>query len=396
MLQTLQDNEDEWDSQIAERKILLVNEDIEAAKKQIESLEKQKKQLDISYEKYQEELRNLQDNIEILENSNQNEIEVSIGEDDEEETFFTILSDLENEEASLRGEIQSYNDLQRELGHNRNKYQQENIRMKKDLDFDLQKLEEEENKLRETVDNLNHMNLEYDSKSGHLRDLIESCETLKIEEKKLSDELQKTGRATLASLKAEEAQKKKELEDALQLEVKLKKKLARKQRMLQNEYESKTSMLNREQSIATWKNDRALLAGKLRKAKQHLVIEMQSLSTARKRREELALKCKKLFGESDPGDATGMRAKQIVMAEVRANGLSVEQEKSEERLVEESYNEELQRQKELMKKTLSIFRKHRDETIGSLQEELADCSQDGYIKLLKSEMNELISAISQI
>ncbi|OHT16640.1 hypothetical protein TRFO_13070 [Tritrichomonas foetus] len=395
MHQTLHDNNDEWDAQIAERRLALVNEDIEAAQKQIASLEKQKIQLNREYLNLEFTLNELQSNLEDLENANQVEDENDDDDEDTEGTFFTILSELESEEAALRGELQSYKDLQRDLGHQKGKYAQQNLKMQKDLEFEKERLENEEMRLRESLDTLNTLQEEYDQKSSLLNGLIQSCEELENEERLLSEELQRQGENVVKDLKLREAELKKELEQALKQEENLKKLLANNQRKLQNHVDELSSKLNKNQSIASWKNDRALLAGKLRKAKQQLVVEMASLNTARQRREDLAVRCKTLLGEDDPGDATGMRAKQMVRAEIESLGLQKQPEVDEEAQIETQYFEELNEQLKLIDNSIIVFTKHRNDTLASLNDELQECSQDGYIRLLKSEMDELQAAVSR-
>ena len=149
MIQALQIDAQEWDSQIAERRLILVNEDIEATNKQIQSLEKQKNDL---YKKYKEQefiLDELRSNMETIQSNNDSEDDF---DDDAEGDFFTLLSELENEEAALRGELQSYQELQKSLSHDRRVYSSTNNKLKSDLDLDKQKLQALQDEIKKSDD----------------------------------------------------------------------------------------------------------------------------------------------------------------------------------------------------------------------------------------------------
>lgn len=395
MIQSLQENNDEWDAQIQERRLSLVNEDIEAAQKQIASLQRQKKELKKNYLNLEFQLDELQSNLEILQNANQND-----GYDDEnndeniEGTFFTLLSELESEEAALRGEIQSYIDLQKSLGHDQAKLANENKRMQKELDFDKKKLDSAQDKLTTSKNVLNQLQLEYDAKSTELENLVQSCTELQKEELALSEELAQRTDNVVNELKQIERERKAEYDEELKREERLKKDLNATQRKMQNQVDNMNKKLIKEQSISSWRSDRSIITNKLRKAKQQILIEQQSLSTAKKRKENLEKEIKRLLGNEDPGDGTGMRAKQIVRAEIDSLEPQSLPEADDEKLIEYDYNRELKGELELIDSSLEVFRKHREETLRSLQNEYEECTQQGYLKLLRSEMNELQAIVS--
>lgn len=395
MLQSLQANNDEWDAQIQERRLSLVNEDIEAAKKQIASLQRQKKDLTKTCLDLEFRLDELRSNLEELQNLNQNtNQEDEENEADVEGTFFTLLSELESEEAALKGEIQSYKDLQKSLGHDRATLANTNKRMQKELDSDKQKLESAQDTLTVSKNVLNQMQLEYDTKSTELENLIQSCSRLQNEEISLNEELMKHSDNVVNELKQIEKERKAEYEEELKREERLKKDLNATQRKMQSQVDNMNKKLIKEQSISSWRSDRSIITNKLRKAKQQIILEQQSLSTAKKRKENLENEIKRLLGEEDPGDATGVRAKQLVRAEIDSLEPQTQFDNDDEKTIEYDYNRDLLSQLELIENSLLIFKSHREETLLSLQNEFQECTQQGYLKLLKSEMNELQSIVS--
>lgn len=394
MIQALQVDAQEWDSQIAERRLTLVNEDIEATKKQIQSLEKQKNILNQKYKDIEFTLDELRSNMDTIQTDNDEDDENG---DDSEGDFFTLLSDLENEEAALRGELQSYKELQKSLAHDRRKYSSVNSKLKSDLNIDKQKLESLQDEIKKSDDELKDLQVQLDTRTTALNDLIQRCTDLQTEEIEISDELKRLGESMVTELAEAEKNQKILLSEAKKKEEDTTKLLARTQREYQKNVDKLNQDLSRQNSISFWRNDRALLTGKLKKAKTQLQTELQNAKSAQKRQDTLSMSMKKMFGENDPGDGTGIRAKEIVLAGIERLKSEMEYpDNDEEQLqIEMDYNNDLHNQLEMIESSLETFYKHRNETINSLNDELFECTQDGYLKLLQSELSELQSSLSR-
>ena len=69
--------------------------------------------------------------------------------------------------------------------------------------------------------------------------------------------------------------------------------------------------------------------------------------------------------------------------------------KDEEFLIEQEYNAQLQQELDMIETSFSALKKQYDRQIMSLKEELDDCSQVGYIKLLQNEMKDLLSSLAK-
>lgn len=393
MIQALQVDAQEWDSQIAERRLILVNEDIEATNKQIQSLEKQKNVLYSKYKDLEFTLDEIRSDLETIQNNDSDDE----FDGDAEGDFFTLLSELENEEAALRGELQSYQELQKTLSHDRRKYSSVNTKLKSDLDLDKQKLQTLQDELKKSDDELKDLQVQIDAKTTNLNDLIQRCTDLQAEEIEITEELKRFGEQMVTELAKEEIEQKEKLTMAQKQEVQLTKKLAKTQRAYQKDVDQLNQNLSKQNSVSFWRNDRSLLTGKLKKAKSQLQIELQNVKSAQKRQDMLAIGMKRMFGENDPGDGTSLRAKEIVWAGIERLKAEVQfPDSDDEQLqIEKDYNLDLQNQLNMIENSLQTFYKHRNETLDALNDELFECTQDGYLKLLQSELSELQTSLSR-
>jgi hypothetical protein len=200
------------------------------------------------------------------------------------------------------------------------------------------------------------------------------------------------------SLKFQEEKKKQELE-ALRDELKIaEKKKKRELDTLRRDYDQMaaraTTALTEKQSVASWMNTRAVLAAKLRKSRQKLLQDKQTLAGAKKRKEVIEDKFRKLLGVDDP-DGTGSFAKFVVLAEIdeiegKGDGDALKQIE-----LEQEFNQELTEQILALDKSIHEFNAYRNEAMSALNEELMECSQNGYLKLLHDEMNHLQVALSR-
>lgn len=388
MKQALLEESQEWDIQFAERRLALVDDDIEATKKQIQSLEKQKNNLQEQYKNYEYTLDEIRTTIETLQI---NEFPDKASNDiDSEGDFFTLLSELENEEVALKSELESYHKLKKQLAHDRRKLLSTNSKIQSEVESDKLKLDNLQKEMQTTEDILKDLQYHIDSKTLHYNELFQQCSEMQQEELRITEELKVYGESLQADLQQAEKEQIKELEMAKKAEIEKEKSLANAQRNYQNQVNKKYKELQKESSISNWLNDRSLLIGKIRKAKTQLATEQQSIEGAEKRKAKIASDLKKALGDSDPGDGTGPKAKQMVRAEIEHLKSEKQLQASEDQIqTETDYNNELTQQLKLLTESVETFNRHKSETLNSLTEELNECSRDGYLKLLQNELAEL-------
>ena len=142
------------------------------------------------------------------------------------------------------------------------------------------------------------------------------------------------------------------------------------------------------QSVSSWRGERSLITGKLKRSKQRLAMIEQNIASVAKREQLLAEKFSQLLGVDDPS-GTGDLAKSMVVAELDDSYGAEQTETDEELALEQSYNKELKDQLALIEESFRVFNEHRNETINGLNDELQECTQAGYIRLLKEELDSL-------
>ena len=379
MEQTLRENEVEWEDQIAERKLLLIDDDINAAIKQIRSLENQKSEL-----KKQIEVLN-QSNSKLFAETTR--IEDDTNKEVVEGTFFTLLAQLEAEEASLKGELQSYKDLQRTLGHEISKYTQMNKKLAGLVEIEEKRTHEDQKEIRALTDRLIDLNDQLDKKKLHLDELQKDCINLRQETANVTDLLKEHQENVLHTLLAEEREMKTKLEELTHEE----KKLSEERDRARRDYEASVAECNqkivKQQSISSWLHDRSVLIGKLKRARQQLQQANNSVNDCKKKEDVLAKKFKRLLQDDDP-TGTGLMARRMVQAEIdeitkKRQGSSL----TDEIELAQDHKDELTEKLEQVTKSVELFKAYRNETLRELNEELLQCSQHSYLNLLQGELN---------
>lgn len=387
MEEILRENDIEFSDQVAERKLKLVDDDIVAAKKQIASLENQKLQLS----------REIHELSEANERLTSHESGIHEGEKREavEATFFTLLAQLEAEQASLQGELQSYKDVQRNLGHQISKYTQINKKLAGRAEIEERRCQEDQEEIREINDQLLDLNEQLDKKKLRLDELQKECMALKKETEHLTEQLKSHKENVLGQLLEEEKEKKKQLADLVHNEKLMREEVARKRRDYEASVAESNAKIVKQQSISSWLHDRTVLVGKLKRMRQQLQHAKRSLEDCNKKKDVLARKFTRLLQDDDP-TGNGVMARKMVQAEIEAieknQGLS---KLSNEVDVAYDYREELTQKLEQLNKSVAVFKAHRKQTLDELNEELVQCSQYSYLNLLQSELNALQSTVSR-
>ena len=83
-------------------------------------------------------------------------------------------------------------------------------------------------------------------------------------------------------------------------------------------------------------------------------------------------------------------AKKIIQAEINYLQAQPSNEIDEELLIERSYGDELAQQLELIEHSIKVFHQHKGSIMSSLNLELNQSSQVGYLQLLESEKHDLM------
>lgn len=376
--------EDEKD----ESKLLLILDDIEASKKQIESLEKEKKSLT-------KDLNNLTFNLDELKvkknllTSISKPLASNEATNNSEEQFFSFFNSLENREAEIEGRLEGNRELTANLNHQLNQLQQKNKNLKNELKRVEQEATEEEDSFTVSNNNLVDLNIKLDEITKENEFLLQKCEELKNELQERDSHLKGEVMVQYEELTARYKKGQQELEDLKKQSENKKKELNRSDKKLQEKIDLKKKEISQGLTINQWRTDRSVLKDKLKNYKTQLFSIQKNLDDSKRRDDDLEEKYNKLLGENHNFGQCDLAKKCLISS---INHFDEEKEavtSSKDYDYEIEYTKQLTKEQECIDKSLEIFRQYRDNQINSLNQELKQCSNYGFLILLKEELEEL-------
>ena len=379
-----------WEVTSNERTSCILDDDIRAAtlhlgalKNENEELSKELSDLEFNLEELQLENDSLKQNSSVLDSS-------------ETTTFFNYLTYFENEENSLKAELKAHQEMSRELGHKKNILLQKNHSLHHKIEIERQQIEDETEQIAVLTDQLQERSDALYEKEQYVSELQAACAQFEAEIQQKKDEIMSYGETVTAHLIKQEKDIKEQIKEKQKEYEDLKKEIAKQERLMQEEFNSKEKKVAQQQSIRNWENERALLMGKLQRVRNQLSSESKNAENAKNRNKELRKKLKDLLNDDDPGDGTGLRAKQLLMAEIKSIENRQPSQVDEELMLEQGYSDDLNQQLDLIRESTRIFKLHRDATFKSLKAELDECTQSGYLRLLQEEFNALQVSLTKI
>lgn len=358
---------------------------LEAAKQELELLKRQKTVLESTLQDLQFRADELK--CELAEKKkDQEEESPEVGHG----VFFKLLTQLENREAELREKIEQQKKVYSSLTHEHSIVQQQNKKLKRELETQKNHLYNDEMNYRTARDKLDDLNSQIIDKENEYADLCELAEQLEQEliqkseenknaDKNLTDDLRKKRDELIVDLTRRQAEHNDMKNKIQQTEREC---ILRKQRQEKE--------LKKAESINEWKVERTQLNQNIIKSKKKLSDTLKALESARKRENTLKAKFKELLGEDDPGDGTGLTARRMLQAEIdRITNMS-DEVMEQELQVEREYYDSLKQQIEILEKSLKTFDSYRKDLLSSLDEEYEQASNTGYIQLLKEDLQEVV------
>lgn len=380
--------EDEKD----EAKLLLILDDIEASKKQINSLENEKNSLSTELENLTFHLRELRIQRDLL-SSPPEPLSQEENIQNAEENFFPYYNTLENRESEHEARLEGQRQITANLNHKLNEYHQKN----KSLKEELRKLEEEDNKLDDDILTSNNalvdLNIQLDSSIKENEFIIQKCEELKNELEERDSHLKENVMVQYETLTAKYKKDQLKLAELKKKTSKLQADISRHEKKAQDDFDLEKERCEKEAAISYWKNDRGVLKNKLKNLKAQLYSVQANLEKSKKRDEDLNDKYTKLLGENHNFGECEL-AKKCLLYDI--SDATKEKEitvSSKDYDYELEYSEQLLKELECIDKSLEVFHEYRDSQISSLNQELSQCSQIGFLTLLKEELAELQSQL---
>jgi len=313
-----------------------------------------------------------------------------------EETFFALLSRLEEQENKLIADVENKKKFLRDLSHKNGIITQKNTKLKEELNI----LNEKKNRALlaewKTKDELNNLKASYLEKNDELNSVISNFEEIHNELKQKTEGMSIEKESELNELRKRKREYLETLMERQQEEKTLKESLAQSERQIELQKRQNSMELQRIESVASWQNQRKVLMTKLNVSKSKLDAELNSMESARKREAALIKQFKALLGDDDPGNGTGKKAKEILLSAIEYYENQIHNELDCEISAEISYQNELTEQKKLLENSLQVFKEYQNDLLTTLDEDQRSAAEKGFISLLSSELANISEKCNKI
>jgi hypothetical protein len=376
---------DEWEAEVTERRLTLVLDDIGAAEKQLASLAHQRLELSKKLKNVDFEIEEVQCKLTIFDSAGHEPLLPT--DSIKSEGFFSILKKLENEQAGLASELQSYTELQRDLLRERQLLLHKNKDLKSNLDSNLQRLSDQQAKLRALSDDVKNIYVEVDSKLAETQLLQLQCDDVKRESIETAERLAKLN-DEISLKKKQEADNSKQLSDLRKKGQSLKENLGQAERFRDRKTDRAAAEAKEVRKLSAWYPARQILMQKLRKSREGLIQAKSDMRAAERRKELIAEKFRKALGVED-ATGEGEIAKSVILSEIEEIEGAVDADLLRNIKVETEMGRELSEEVRMLEESAANFERHRKGVMRELEMELMESSMDGYIKLLHEDLNAL-------
>lgn len=306
--------------------------------------------------------------------------------------FFQMLTSLEQQEEKLKNRLVVQKKYQEAIEHDFQRYEKKAGEFDNVIDDLERKLEDEMNNVCRARDELIQLEGAAQDKEHAYQDLSEKCDAFEVEIERRAGDINRKRSEIMDDLNRKKSKLIRNLEEAKREESELRSRVQQSTRYLKQKRKEQQKVLEDVESVKNWNSERKILSGRLAKAKQYFEQESRRYENAVRREEELKYKFLELLGGDDPGDGTGLRAKQLVQGAINKIRSSQDGSTGLELAVEQDYADQLQIEYDNLVKSAKMFQQYRDDLISSLETELTGTVNDGYLKLLRDEWKNLISS----
>jgi hypothetical protein len=299
--------------------------------------------------------------------------------------FFAFLSSIEEWEKEITTELASGSHKSRELTHYHNKLVQANKELRRQLELKRHRLALIQDTNRVLFDALTPLQAQVDDRAEIHRDLIRAAFALQTELNEITVPA-KSYEEKVAELRAEHLRRKELLETRKREQADALRTIATNERVADVRRRKCEAEVQTAQSIRTWETQRKSIKASLRKARVKLGACLTNLEGAMRRDAKLSQRIIGLVHGEDPGDATGLLARQILRAEIDAIPAP---EDGREMEIELEYKAQLKEQLDVISQAKKDLEEHRAKTLAELERELEQSSSPGYLLLLQEDLNAL-------
>ncbi|OHT00670.1 hypothetical protein TRFO_32581 [Tritrichomonas foetus] len=383
-----------FEEEKAKGRLLLLLDDIEAATKQLSSLENESESLSTKLKDLEFHLDELNLEKDLL--STPPKPLSQAENEDAEGKFFPFLNSLENRHTAALGNIEGQKQLASELGHQLSRLGQQNKKLKAEFELVESQLKAEELSLRESNDTLEDLEIQLDEKVKENEYLLKRCEDLKEELDERNDTIQNSIIAQADQLREIYREKQQQLSDIRRRSAELRGDLARLEKQQQEDLQNTKQSVKRGSQVGAWRNERAILKNKLKTLKTQYLNEQKNIESSSKRDKELQYKFAKLLGEDHNNGECELARKCIIANIEDTNAVKEAPVANKDLEYERDYTIQLEGELSRIKKSIAVFTECRENQLKALNEELDGCTQKGYIKLLREEFADIQAQLNKL
>lgn len=385
---------DKLERSIKEEKIIEenLNSDIESAHLQIKALENRKIKLENENKDLEFQIAEYQAEIEAYGTANVESQEDEFSDIPEEGTFFKLYRALESQLVFQEGQLDASSVLRAQLKEKLGKLRYTEQGLKENYRREQERYDIELTREKAAKDNLQDVNAQLLTTQNSYIQVAENSQIVKEHVNAHSvdnDELEKQ----IQELTKQLSDYQKELNSLLQTEKDLKLSIKKKQSKAETNLQQGQNAVQAAASIKSWESERRSLISNIKLIKKQIEQEKNHSVGNQKIINDLQNRFLKIFKDKD---SNCVRARAIALAELHDLQAPPTEEEVCVANAEESYLQELIRQKELLVNSLNTLESHYKNTSNSLNSEEKSSRSRMYIDLLEAEYSELQAELGQL
>lgn len=379
--------EEEWDNQFENMQNAQIDIEIEKSQQYLEMLQNQKSALQAKLETLANEPNYI--------TSFKIKQPILIGSSiPETGSFFKMVQDLEDLDQELKTQYENEKRLSSELSHQKNVSFQKLKKLQSTLNTYKAQLQSEEDRSllrRDAI--INEEDQLIRTEIDHQEEL-QNLNSLNNELMLLTKHIQNQTRETLDGLEGRITELQIELDETQFQESQIRSELQELQLMEKRQQEKLEKDIEKAKNIKFEQDSKISLMNRLRQLEEQIKIEKNDLYTAQSRESSIQDSFIGLF-PNDPGDGSCDEIKALIQGKIDQvkSGLSLDL--FEELEIETYYENDLKKQLETIDNTIETLQESHEQTKKGLMDELSNCQNDGYVKLLRKEMEELQAKVAK-
>lgn len=390
LMNTIAENENEWNDQYENLQDAQVSREIEKSLQYLQMLRSQK-----------EELLN---KLDAISNEPDNDFSTKYkvrtpilvcSSTPSSSVFFKTIEDLENLSEELKSQYESEQKIASELNHQKNILQQKIKKIQSSLSVYKAQLKSEEGRSRVQYDALQYVEEKLENEEVNNDEELQNMNFLHNDLVSLTKQIQNQTRESLDELEGRIQDLQNELEDKKFAKKALKNDLKDLQNVLKKQQEQFDEKLGKAKKVRYMQNTQIYLASRIRKLEEQITICRNDYYASVSRESSISDAFQSLF-PNDKGDGECDEIKRMIQGKINQVSSHVSYGLQEELQIEVDFENDLNKQLGLVENTIQTINENHEKTKKSLLAELSLCQEDGYVKLLRKEMIDMKQKASKL